>query len=70
MSQMRVLVHDMLNKLAIAQGMLGPVKDSLEGKRELAHEKQVEKITKVSLALEELEKLTAELRELLRKENP
>ncbi|MGE3609343.1 MAG: hypothetical protein AB7I27_07135 [Bacteriovoracaceae bacterium] len=69
MSSLRSVLHDLCNALSIAQGMTEAVKDSLEGKLDLAEEKKISKLSKAMHSLERVEEMAQLIRaELIKQE--
>jgi len=66
LKELRESVHDAMNALAIARGMVQSVQNTLEGHKELTPEQQKEKLSKCQNALIRLEKSLNKIRESYR----
>ena len=68
MSQIQILLHDLVNKQTVVQGIVDSVKMGYEGKWELSAEEKLEKLSKALISLEKMTILFESLREIVLKE--
>ena len=69
MSELRDLMHDMMNYITIAQGMAKSVQNGLEGKSEQTPEQRLTKLTKALKAMENIEEAATKMRNIIREQD-
>lgn len=66
MKEIRSLIHDIFNKLTIAQGMMEVIKDSYNGSFVLDEETKKAKVEKAINAIDQAEKIAQEIRSFVK----